>query len=159
MVALLRPNTLLPTVLPSRKTPTARRHLRLVQPATSARPSLVGWITPSMALGATGALMFLLSIVGMRTMQGTPPAGFELPTPEAVSATEAVTIGGLSGVSSLQIGDVLVTVAPGQNMWDVARSVHPDGDVRALVVALSEQNGGSSLRVGQELLIPGHLMG
>ena len=123
MVALLRPNTLLPTVLPSRKSPISKTHLRLVDPVASARPNLVGWITPGIALGATVALVFLLSIVGLRTMQGTPPTGFELPTPEAVGAAEAVTIGGPSGTSSLQVGDILVTVAPGQNMWDIARSV------------------------------------
>ncbi len=158
MVALLHPTSLLPASCAPRQPEAAPRHLRLVQPLTSAQPSIVGWATPSIILGATVALVFLLSIIGLRTMQGTPPAGFELPTPEAGAADGAV-IGDSSGVSSLQVGDILVTVAPGQSMWDVARSVHPDGDVRALVVALSERNGGSSLRVGQELVVPADLMG
>ncbi len=157
MVALLRPNTLLPTVLPSRNTPTAKRHLRLVEPVGSTRPSLVELVSPSIALGVAVVLAFLLSIVGLRTMQGTPPEDFELPG--TAGAAEISAINQSSGVSALQVGDIRVTVAPGQSMWDIARSVHPEGDVRAMVVALSEQNGGSSLRVGQELLIPAHLMG
>ncbi len=158
MVALVHPTSILPASLAPRRLEAAPRHLRLVRPLTSARPSIVGWVTPSITLGVTVVLIFLLSIVGLRTAQGTPPAGFELPTPEA-GAAEGAAIGDYSGVSSLQVGDILVTVAPGQSMWDVARSVHPDGDVRALVVALSERNGGSSLRVGQELVVPAYLMG
>lgn len=154
MVALLHPNSLLPALLPSQKRPVAKRHLRLVEATPSTQARLVAWLSPSIALGVTIVFVLLLGIVGLRLAQGTPPAGYELPT-----TGDSAAIGTTSATPSLQAGDILVTVAAGQNLWDVARSVHPDGDVRALVVALAERNGGSSLRVGQELLIPGHLVG
>jgi len=47
-------------------------------------------------------------------------------------------------------------VQPGDTMWSVARALQPGGgDLRPLVDALVEANGGSALlRVGQRLTVP-----
>jgi len=42
-------------------------------------------------------------------------------------------------------------VEPGDTMWSIARSLHPDGDVRPLVDRLIEINGGAELRAGDVL--------
>jgi len=45
-------------------------------------------------------------------------------------------------------------VQPGETLWSIARSMHPTGDINALVDRLERANGGASLRVGQRLLVP-----
>lgn len=48
-----------------------------------------------------------------------------------------------------------ITVEPGDTLWSIAASLDPDGDIRAVVDRLAELNGGSSLTVGQRLVLPG----
>jgi len=45
-------------------------------------------------------------------------------------------------------------VQPGETLWSIARSLHPTGDINALVDRLERANPGASLRVGQHLLVP-----
>ena len=59
------------------------------------------------------------------------------------------------GVPAVQV--TAVTVAPGQTLWQLARSVAgPDQDVRDVVDELVQLNGldGVALQVGQQLLVP-----
>ncbi|MHB8669927.1 MAG: LysM peptidoglycan-binding domain-containing protein [Acidimicrobiales bacterium] len=44
-------------------------------------------------------------------------------------------------------------VQPGETLWSIARAMHPDGDVRAVVDRLTARNGGAELRVGQHLTL------
>jgi len=44
-------------------------------------------------------------------------------------------------------------VQPGETLWSIARTLHPDGDIRPLVDRLVELNGGDHLEVGQLLLL------
>jgi hypothetical protein len=48
-------------------------------------------------------------------------------------------------------------VQPGESLWSVARTLQPEGDVRALVHELAELNGGAQLLVGQVLTLPAEL--
>lgn len=51
----------------------------------------------------------------------------------------------------------VVVVSPGQTLWDIARSVAPEQDPRAVVAELADLNGLSdagALRVGQPLVVP-----
>ena len=86
-------------------------------------------------------------------------------------ATAVAAVGGLGLVTCAVLGGlgggpltapepsrpVSVTVhivQPGETLWDVARSLHPGGDVRALVDQLAAANGGATLSVGQRLVLP-----
>ena len=53
---------------------------------------------------------------------------------------------------------VLVVVQPGDTLWEIARSLTPEGDPRPLVEELSELAGGGTLQPGQLLTIPGDLL-
>lgn len=55
-------------------------------------------------------------------------------------------------------GDRLVVVAPGDSLWSIASELAPDRDPRPLVEALAEVNGGTSLQIGQQIVIPGSLL-
>ncbi len=50
---------------------------------------------------------------------------------------------------------VVHVVQPGDTLWALARRLQPTGDVRPLVDRMVELNGGSSLEVGQRILLPG----
>lgn len=48
---------------------------------------------------------------------------------------------------------VIHIVQPGDTLWSIAEGLDPDGDVRRTVDRLAEANGGSSLSVGQRLVV------
>jgi LysM repeat protein len=44
-------------------------------------------------------------------------------------------------------------VQPGDTLWSIARRIQPEGDVRPLVDALADRNGGAGVQAGQRLLL------
>jgi Tfp pilus assembly protein FimV len=75
-----------------------------------------------------------------------------------VAAGVARSVGGatdwLSGdVPSPPAGRPVHVVQPGETLWSIARTLHPDGDIRPLVDRLVELNGGDHLEVGQVLVL------
>ncbi|KHL12107.1 UNVERIFIED_CONTAM: hypothetical protein LK11_38235 [Mumia flava] len=51
----------------------------------------------------------------------------------------------------------MVTVAPGDTLWDLARAANPDGDVRSTVHEIAELNALSSsgeISAGQRIAVP-----
>lgn len=54
---------------------------------------------------------------------------------------------------------VTVVVQPGDSLWAIAESLAPGGDTRALVADLEVIAGGAVLQPGQQLVVPGHLLG
>jgi Tfp pilus assembly protein FimV len=72
----------------------------------------------------------------------------------AFSRVATVLGGAPASVPGHRVGPVAYVVQPGDTLWDIARRLQPDGDVRALVGALADANGGTDLRVGQQLAIP-----
>ena len=78
----------------------------------------------------------------------------------------ALTIGILGRGAPVQAGDApaqvatsTVIVQPGQSLWDVARGLSLDADLRETVARIQELNGlsggaGSTVRPGQELIVP-----
>ena len=54
-----------------------------------------------------------------------------------------------------QVGGSVVIVQPGDTLWSLAREAQPEGDIRPLVAQLRRAHGGSSLRAGERLVLPG----
>ena len=48
-------------------------------------------------------------------------------------------------------------VRPGDTLWDIATTLAPDRDPRAVVAALERSAGGSSLQPGQRIVLPASL--
>jgi hypothetical protein len=84
----------------------------------------------------------------------------------ALALLLALTIGILGRGTPVQAGDApaqvatsTVIVQPGQSLWDVARGLSLDADLRETVARIQELNGlsggaGSTVRPGQELIVP-----
>lgn len=84
----------------------------------------------------------------------------------ALALLLALTIGMLGRGTPVQAGDApaqvatsTVIVQPGQSLWDVARGLSLDADLRETVARIQELNGlsggaGSTVRPGQELIVP-----
>lgn len=112
----------------------ARRPAPARQPAVATRRGEpVGLRLTGRGRGVVAVLALVAALFGAlasgRAMAGQPP--------EAISV-------------------VTRTVAPGETLWDIARSyTAPGQDVREVVDALTDLNGlTGGLRAGQELLIP-----
>ena len=54
---------------------------------------------------------------------------------------------------------VTVVVQPGDSLWAIAETLAPGGNTRALVAELEAIAGGAVLQPGQQLVVPGHLLG
>jgi hypothetical protein len=90
------------------------------------------------AAAAVTAVVLALAFLGVRALL---PAGAEQsPAPAAAASTTAAA--------------TVVVAAPGDSLWTVARRVQPEGDVRPLVDAMREANGGATLHAGQRVLVP-----
>jgi hypothetical protein len=72
----------------------------------------------------------------------------------AVSRVVTVLGGEPASVPERRPGAVTYVVQPGDTLWGIARSLQPDGDVRALVGRLARANGGAELSVGEQLVLP-----
>lgn len=84
----------------------------------------------------------------------------------ALALLLALTIGIIGRGTPVQAGDApaqvatsTVIVQPGQSLWDVARGLSLDADLRETVARIQELNGlsggaGSTVRPGQELIVP-----
>jgi hypothetical protein len=51
------------------------------------------------------------------------------------------------------VAEVSVVVEPGDTVWSIAESLSRGGDVRPVVDALVEANGGATLEVGDRLVL------
>ncbi len=146
MVALLTPNTLRLRRLPQQgpgpnlrlvRNPPPTAFVRLARSAAAVK----ALDRAALALVGLAGAMFMM-VIGVRLAQGEPPASFET-VPTALEIPPVV-----------ETGDRLVTVEIGQNLWDIARSIQPEGDVRPLVDSLAQRNGGSAVAVGQQVIVP-----
>jgi hypothetical protein len=72
----------------------------------------------------------------------------------AIGRVAAVLGGAPASVPGHRVGPFSYVVQPGDTLWAIARRLQPEGDVRPLVGALSDSNGGAELQVGQRLTIP-----
>ena len=61
--------------------------------------------------------------------------------------------GGDAAPSHRPVVETSVVVQPGDTVWSIARSLAGDGDVRPVVDALVDVNGGAALEVGERLVV------
>jgi nucleoid-associated protein YgaU len=52
------------------------------------------------------------------------------------------------------VSPVTHVVQPGETLWSIAQRVHPNGDVASYVDQLVRANGGNTIRVGQQIIVP-----
>jgi hypothetical protein len=70
-------------------------------------------------------------------------------------------VGGRATADGDPAGEVRPTavyvVRPGDTLWDIALRLAPERDPRVVVAALERSAGGSSIRVGQRIVLPASL--
>jgi hypothetical protein len=71
-----------------------------------------------------------------------------------LGAVRAVAAFGAGPASGTERRPAIHVVQPGETLWSIAGALRPSGDVRGLVRTLARLNGGSSLQVGQRLVLP-----
>lgn len=143
-------------------TPGRTRSLRVAEspgrePATSGSPggSLVrAVLADSVAVVAVvfAALLVFGGLLFVRLSQGAPAA-------DTWERLEQVSVNDRGdGAQAAGSGDGLITAKPGDSMWSIAERVAPGSDPRPVVAALIEANGGDSVQIGQQIVIPGKLL-
>ncbi|MFT7597732.1 MAG: hypothetical protein ACI8TP_000652 [Acidimicrobiales bacterium] len=159
MVALLHPEL---TALTPPPRVDLGRQLRLIE-GGSAEATVSPRSGPALLIVICAVIV--MAIVVLRVAQGTPPAssweGLERHAAEQNALAYSAANQGSAGEHMLGQpgqGESLYIVQPGDTLWGLATSLAPDADPRPVVDLLAERNGGSSLQVGQRLVIPAELM-
>lgn len=122
--------------------------------AGGARPRVSAWpaVDRSMMLtiAAVAAVVFG-SLFVLRAVQGAPAVD---------AATGSVSVGPAQATSVVVAapGDQVVVAKAGDSMWSIAVSLDPNADPRPAVAALIDANGGDSVRIGQQIVIPKQLL-
>lgn len=102
------------------------------------------------AFAAIGALQFF----GAAAAATTPAATTEPSAPTGASIDTASAVDPAS-VSAAAPARHSIVVQRGESLWTVARRIQPTGDLRQLVDALIERNGGVTVEAGQRLDLTG----
>lgn len=110
-------------------------------------------------------LLLVAGLLFVRLSQGSPAAdswvGLQQSQVGGASAAGEGSVGGASAVGevpAISVGDRLLVAEPGDSMWSIAQRLAPDSDPRPVVAALIEANGGDSVRIGQQIVIPQQLL-
>jgi hypothetical protein len=121
---------------------------RLVE-RLSASPVL-GPVIGSGPAVALAAALIVGALLAVRVAQGQPPAQDWSGTVSVASSAADVTPAGAD--------DLVVVAAPGDSLWSIAERYIPGHDRRHAVATLADLNGGSSLQVGQQIVVPRELL-
>ncbi|MGH1490437.1 MAG: LysM peptidoglycan-binding domain-containing protein [Acidimicrobiales bacterium] len=166
MVALLRPHPVTPAVA-------GHRPLRLVVDNTSSqtKSGRSGRIEQESAPASSlpsefdvravatmvvaVALVVFAAIFAIRVMQGSPSVAVDSVGDQGTSQSAIV---GSSVANISDVGDQIVLAQPGDSMWSIAQAVAPGSDPRPVVATLIEANGGDSVQIGQQIVIPKQLL-
>ena len=128
--------------------------LQLCGPASVERPRLRviqgGLDAPerdySSVVVAVAVSLVLLMVMGLRMLQGGPPAD--------TSAAGTSLAGSVATVAVADPGETMLVVQSGDSLWAIAEALAPGRDPRPIVDALADRNGGTVLRAGDVLVVP-----
>lgn len=93
---------------------------------------------------AVAALVLVLAVIGL---------SFAILQLRAPVATELRTTS-VSPAAATPAAPPVYVVQPGDTLWSIAATLHPDGDIRDTVDRLVERNGSAALQTGQRLRLP-----
>ena len=125
-------------VIPGGRDAARRRRLH---PAVYRRRRLVAAL-----LGLVVVATLALAVVGAAALVGSSGA------PDGTPAATEPASGPSAAAPEVTAGYV---VQPGDTVWEIARRLQPEGDVRPLVDRLAERTGGGALVAGQRLDLDG----
>lgn len=142
--------------------PVRRRSQRPVPEASTFAPGLRGQLASfdavTVGLLVAAAVVVFGGLLWVRVMQGGATAeSWDGVEQAAASRSEAsvpvaVPAGAVDGTVKT------VVAGPGDSLWSIALEIAPDSDPRPVVAALIEANGGESVQIGQQIVIPEQLL-
>lgn len=132
---------------------------RAKSPAADLRGQVASFDGMTVGLLVAAALVVFGGLLWVRAAQGGATAeswdGVEQVAAERSAASAAS--GAVAGVSA--DGTLHTVVAgPGDSLWSIALEIAPDSDPRPVVAALIEANGGESVQIGQQIVVPEQLL-
>ena len=98
---------------------------------------------------AAVAVVMYLALLGVSSLLPGDAVSGDAVSDAAGSAPASVAV----PVAGSPAGEATYAVRPGDTVWSIARSLHPQGDIRPIVDELVDRAGGASLRVGQRLAL------
>jgi predicted RecA/RadA family phage recombinase len=122
---------------------------RLVE-RLSASPVL-GPVIGSGPAVALAAALIVGALLAVRVAQGQPPARDWSGTVSAASSSRV-------HMATAGSDDLVVVAAPGDSLWSIAERYAPGHDRRDAVATLADLNGGSTVQVGQQIVVPRELL-
>ena len=96
------------------------------------------------------AVVIFGALFALRAVQGSPAV-------EAGQVDQAASPV-VSAAAVEASGDQVIVAKAGDSMWSIAVSLDPEADPRPAVSALIDANGGDSVRIGQQIVIPKQLL-
>ncbi len=119
----------------------------------NSRPSHVVYVRRRLVVGLVLLLLGTLALLGVRTMLadrgGVPASTLAIRPASALAQPEAAP----AVATSVAVAAVYV-VRSGDTIWSVAEARHGGRSIGDYVEALIDSNGGTSLQVGQQLVLP-----
>lgn len=106
----------------------------------------------NLALAVVAAVLVFGALFGIRMIQGSPVAA------GLAEAQPAGTASAVSSASAVASGGQVITAKSGDSLWSIAQAVAPESDPRPVVNALIEANGTDVVQIGQQIVIPRHLL-
>lgn len=121
----------------------------------NSRPSHVVYVRRRLVVGLVLLLLGTLALLGVRTMLadrgGVPASTLAIRPASALAQPEAAPA--VATPTSVAVAAVYV-VRSGDTIWSVAEARHGGRSIGDYVEALIDSNGGTSLQVGQQLVLP-----
>lgn len=155
-----------PTTAPTRRrAPAPRPDLRVIPGGRDAarrhrRPRRVYRRRRLVAatVAVVAALTIALAVVGAASLlegtaapaTGSPPVAW---SPVGAPAADPANGPAVAGVGSPGPVPVAYVVQPGDTVWEIARRLQPEGDVRPLVDRIADRTDGGALMVGQRIAL------
>ncbi len=126
---------------------------------TGARGQVALLDRTSLGLLVVAAVVIFGGLLWVRAAQGGATAETWVGVDQVAAERSAVVAPDAAAAAVSADGTAqTVVVGPGDTLWSIAEDSAPDSDPRPLVAALIEVNGGASVQIGQQIIIPEQLL-